>query len=115
MAFQIFEIEDEEVLNRAIVTSSAIVLLTCAIILLLFIYLKIPAVFAAALSIIIFVLGSASCWKSYAMSQTLFLLSLLAIEFVLLHYFDFLFWIFIILDLAVIIAFLRSWTPKAEE
>ncbi|MEM4633784.1 MAG: hypothetical protein QW275_01385 [Candidatus Anstonellaceae archaeon] len=114
MAFQLFQLEDEDSLNRMIITISSQLLLICAAILVFFAYFQLPIFIATAACLTILLMGSVFCWRSLANAQTIFMLSILVIQFVLISYFDYLLFPFMLLDILIVLAFARSWQPKDD-
>lgn len=104
----------EESISGVLVTVAAEVLLICAVVLVLFVYLQLPTAVATGLSLALFFAGSLFCWKSLSSAQIILVLSLLASEFVVLSYFDYLLLPFIVLDAVAVAALARMWQPKLE-
>ena len=114
MAFQLFRTVDEGALNRILITVIAEVSLICTTVLTFFAYFQLPLTISTLLSLIVFFIGSLFCWKSFASSQTILLLSVLVMEFILINYFDYLLILFIPLDLFMIFIFIKVWQPKDD-
>lgn len=114
MALQLFPSEKEGPLNRVLVTVIAELLLVCATVLLLFGYLKLPISVSTFAALVMFFAGAILCWRSFIMAQALLLASLLAVEFVLFGYFDWLLPAFLLVDLLALLLLLRAWQPKDE-
>lgn len=115
MAFQLFEIDEEDSLNAVLVAVIAEIALICATALVFFAYLKLPLSLATALSLFVFFLGSLACWKGFGKAQMVFFISIMACEFVLVSYFDWLLPGFIVFDLIAVLVFMRIWQPRNEE
>ncbi|GEM_PF-3475818 len=103
---------DDTTVSKMLITVAAEILLICAVLLLLFVYLELPLTLATGTALFALLIGSLFCWSNLASAQIILLLSLFSVEFVLLGYFDILLVPFIILDIIVIAAIAKTWNPK---
>ena len=100
--------------SKMLTTVAAEVLMVCAVLLLLFVYLDLPITLATGAALFALLLGSLFCWSNLASAQIILLLSLFSVEFVLLSYFGMLLIPFVILDILVIAIIAKTWNPKEE-
>ncbi len=110
MEFDIFQGKEEAAMRRVLVSMVAEILLICAVVMGLFIYLRVPAETGTPVVIVLFFIGSIFCWKSFSNSQIILLLSLAVMELVTLDYFSYLGWLimaFFFLDALVIYLFTK--------
>ncbi|MCX8175448.1 MAG: hypothetical protein N3E51_04555 [Candidatus Micrarchaeota archaeon] len=106
----------EESVNRILITVSAVILLACAVVLLLFVFFSrhFSLVSATAISIVAISAGAIFCWKSLAIAQTILLLSLLISQFVLLRFAGWLLVPFIVIDILTIVAMTQVISHKED-
>lgn len=114
MAFQLFQKVDEGALNRVLITVIAEVAMVCATVLSLFAYFQLPITLSTASALVVFFAGSLFCWKSFATAQTILVLSVLVIEFILINYYDWLLAPFLLFDLFLILVLTKIWQPKDD-
>ena len=115
MAFQLFEVSEDDSLNTILVSVIAEISLICATMLVFFAYLQLPISVATAISLFIFFVGSLVCWRGFVQAQGIFFLSIAASELVLINFFDWLLPGFLVFDFIAIIVFMRLWQPKADQ
>ena len=100
-----------ESLNRLLISLSAVILLTCASLVVFFAYIQLPLLLASGLSIALLLGGSLLCWRSFLASNLVLVLSLIAIEVAFLGIAPDLFFPFVLLDLLVLSVLARFWRP----
>jgi hypothetical protein len=105
---------DEEAGGRILFSVISEIMLICAVILLSFSYIQLPVAFQSALAMGVLFIGSLLCWRSFFAAQIILVLALLASQFVLLGYFDFLLIPFAVIDLLAIPAIARTWFANSE-
>ena len=103
--------QHHESLNRLLVSVSAVVLLTCASLVVFFAYVQLPLLFASGVSVALLLLGSLLCLRSFLVSNVVLVLSLAAIELGLLGLQPGLLDPFVLLDLLVLSVLARFWRP----
>ena len=102
---------NRESLNRLLVSVSAVILLTCASLVVFFAYVQLPLLLASGVSIVLLLLGSLLCWRSFLASNLILVLSLVAIEAAFLGIEPGLFFPFVLLDILVLSVLARFWRP----
>jgi succinate dehydrogenase hydrophobic anchor subunit len=103
--------QHRESLNRLLVSVSAVILLTCASLVVFFAYVQLPLLLASGVSIVLLLGGSLLCWRSFLASNIVLVLSLAAIEAALLGVQPGLLFPFLLIDLLVLSVLARFWRP----
>lgn len=101
--------------ERAVVTVVSEIIMTCAVVLLFFAYLKLEIPTATVAALFCLFAGSVFCWRGFAYAQIMLVLSLAVSEFVLLSFFDWLIAPFFILDVLAVISLSRIRSAHDEE
>lgn len=110
MEFEFFQTKDQTAMRRVLVSMAAEILIICAVISVMFVYLRVNAEVGTPVAIVLFFIGSLFCWRSFSNAQIILLLSLAAMELVTLDYFSYLGWLiifFFVLDAVVIYLFTK--------
>ncbi len=101
--------------ERAVVAVVSEILMTCAVVLLFFAYLKLEIPVATVAALFCLFAGSVFCWRGFAYAQVMLALSLAVSEFVLLSFFDWLLVPFFILDVLAIMALAKIRSAHEDE
>lgn len=114
MAFQLFDVTEDDSLNTVLVSVIAEITMICATALVFFAYLKLPILLATSISLFIFFIATLLCWRSFVLAQAVFFVSLMVCELVLSIFFDWMIAGFLVFDFITIVVFMRMWQPKDE-
>jgi hypothetical protein len=102
---------DDNLTYMSMVVASEI-MLVCATVLVLFVYLNLPIPVATGLSLAVILAGSALCWKSLSSAEAVFIASVVAVEVVLMGYFPGLIVVFVLADILIIIWMSTLWNVR---
>lgn len=101
--------ERKEALSYMSVTIASEIALICAVVLLFFVYLSLPLPYATGGALLSILFGSAIAWRNLAGAEAVFVLSVLAVEIVVLGYFPGMLLPFVAMDIAIIAWLASMW------
>ena len=95
-------------LEYILISAISEVLFTSAMILLFFVFLPLPMIYASAGAITTLIFGSFTCWKSTRAAEAILYVSLFFSEYVIASHFNILIIPFIILDIIVVLLLTKA-------
>lgn len=114
MAVNIFGVDEDEARSHMLVTVAAEVFLVCAVVLVFFVHLRLSMDIASAGALASIFIGSLLSWQKYQNAKIILLLSLVAMQAVLLKFSEALIFPFVFMDILILVMALGSWKPAEE-
>lgn len=111
MALNVFGVDEDEARTHVLVTIASEVFLVCAVVLVFFVHFQLPMTIASAASLAGLFIGSLLAWQKYRNALAILLLSLVAVQVVLLKFSEILIFPFVLADIIILVIALGSWKP----